>query len=111
MSFYVENFGQFITLVCRSIHTICPQADYLMRFWQIKHAEDPELAKQGLLMEGRDSYERTDNYNAYGLFCYFALRMRQDFFKWTGMPTPANENILVHTEFVPTTHEYTYELF
>ena len=62
-------------------------------------------------MEGRDSYERTDNYNAYGLFCYFALRMRQDFSQWTGMPTPTNENILVYTEFVPTTHEYTFELF
>ena len=54
-----------------------------MRLWQIKHAEDPELAEQVLTLEGRDCYERTDNFNVYGVFCYFALRMRGAFMKWT----------------------------
>ena len=50
-----------------------------MRLWQIKHAENTSVAEKVLSMEGRDSYERTDNYNVYGLFCFFALRMRAAF--------------------------------
>ena len=42
MSYYVEDFGEFVSLVCSAICKICPQTDYLMRFWQIKHAENPE---------------------------------------------------------------------
>ena len=32
-SFYVENFGSFISLVSQSVTKICPQTDYLNRFW------------------------------------------------------------------------------
>lgn len=91
MSYYVDGFGEFISLVCRSISVICPQPEYLMRFWQIKHAEDPGLALAGLELEGRDTYERTDNYNIYGLFCFFAIHTRQAFFDWVGQPVSTEE--------------------
>ena len=80
LTFYVENFGAFISLVFESIRKVCPQADYLMRLWQINHAEKPDQAEKVLSLEGRDTYERTDNYNVYGLFCYFAMKMRRAFF-------------------------------
>ena len=31
--YYVENFGDFISLLCDSLETLCPQADYMMRMW------------------------------------------------------------------------------
>ena len=83
MSYYVEEFQQFIGLVCSSIESISPQTDYLMRLWQIKHAEDTSAAEKVLtLVEGRDSYERSDNYNVYGLFCFHYLKMERAFTQW-----------------------------
>ena len=46
LSYYVENFNELISLICNSISTVCPQADYLMCLWQIKHAWDPEQAEK-----------------------------------------------------------------
>lgn len=84
-----------------------------MRFWQIKHAEDATQAEQVLTIEGRDSYERTDNYNVYGLFCFFALRLRSAFFDWSGTPTQSSDSIaLKQPKFnSPMTHTYSYELY
>jgi len=80
-----------------------------MRFWQIKHAEDPTLAERVLTIEGRDSYERTDNYNVYGLFCFFALRLRASFNAWAGTAT---SDVAVKAKFgVPMTHAYLFELY
>ena len=51
-----------------------------MKFWQIKNADDPEKALKVLKDDSsRDSYERSDNYNIFGVFTFFALRMRQGF--------------------------------
>ena len=64
--------------------------------------------------EGRDSYERTDNYNCYGLFCFFYLRMRQAFFSWIGQQPAvlAGQHIQVAGELnLPMQHAYTYELY
>ena len=68
------------------------------------------MAEKVLSLEGRDTYERTDNYNVYGLFCYFALKMRRAFFQWIGSGV-LNDDIEVSGEFnIPWTHAYTYEL-
>ena len=60
-------------------------------------------------MEGRDSYERTDNYNVYGLFCFFAVQMRRSFFKW--VQQPISDEFNVPSAFnSPMQHAYTFEL-
>ena len=75
LDFYISGFDKLIRLVCDGIESICPQTDYLMRFWQIKHAENPSWAED-MFNEGRDSYERHDNYNVYGVLVFFALKIR-----------------------------------
>lgn len=60
-----------------------------MRFWQIKHADDPELAEKVLTIDDKDTYERTDNYNVYGLFCFFAIHMRNAFHEWKDINVPS----------------------
>lgn len=77
--FYIAGFDKMIRLVCDGIEQICPQTDYLMRFWQIKHADNPDNAEDILFNEYRDSYQRDDNYSVSGLFAFFALKMRQPY--------------------------------
>ena len=50
-----------------------------MRFWQIKHCESPTKADEPAYNESKDSYDRDDNYNARGIFAYFALKIRHAF--------------------------------
>ena len=46
-----------------------------MRFWQLKHAEKPKEAEEGY-NDSKDSYDRDENFNAYGLFVFFSLKLR-----------------------------------
>ena len=69
------------------------------------------MAEKVLSIEGRDSYERTDNFNVYGVFCFFALRMRSAFFNWTGTQH-IDENLSIKAQFnTPMTHLYSFELY
>lgn len=83
-----------------------------MRFWQIKHAENPELAEKVLAVDRKDTYERTDNFNVYGLFCFFTLRLRSAFLKWMGNTDNKLFGINVTAQFnSPSRHVFTYELY
>ena len=44
-TYYISGFESLIQQICDSIEEICPQTDYLMRFWQIKNAEEPGKAE------------------------------------------------------------------
>ena len=44
-TYYINGFETLIQQICDSIEEICPQTDYLMRFWQIKNAEEPGKAE------------------------------------------------------------------
>ena len=107
----MAGFEEFVSLVFNSVLIICPQPDYLMRMWQIKHAENPELAEQVLSIEGRDCYERTDNFNVFGLFCFFAIRMRKAFFEWAGNSALVNQLNIQGAFNIPATHVFSYELY
>ena len=107
LSFYVENFGELVGEVCKRIAEICPQKDYLMRFWQIKHYEDPEQAEKVLAAKDRDSYDRRDNFNVYGLFVYFALKARNAFLPWAGQEA---DGIVQGELTAHYSHLYNYEL-
>ena len=65
--------------IIECIESICPQTDYYMRFWQIKHCESPTKADEPAYNESKDSYDRDDNFNARGMFAYFALKIRHPF--------------------------------
>ena len=84
LRFYVSEFDKLIRLICDGIEAICPQTDYLMRFWQIKHADNPTWAED-MFNDDRDTYEREDNYNVYGVFVFFALKIRQPFLAIEGI--------------------------
>ena len=84
-----------------------------MRRWQIMHAEDTSVAEKVLAVDQKDTYDRTDNYNVYGVFCFFALRLRTAFFEWTGTAVAADASqALVKGSFhAPNAHDFTYELY
>ena len=76
------------------------------------------MAEKVLAIDQKDTYDRTDNYNVYGVFCFFALRLRTAFFKWTGTAVPADgedsnaSQALVTGSFhSPNAHDFTYELY
>ena len=82
-----------------------------MRFWQIKHAENPAWAED-MFNENRDSYGRDDNYNVYGVFVFFALKIRQPFLSIEGI---SNDMVQLTSSdkylfSVPMSPDYTYEL-
>jgi hypothetical protein len=84
-----------------------------MRIWQIKHAEDPE-STQNLVKatDQRDSYERTDNYNVFGVFVYFSLKIRQNFLLSGGCgpdETPLTSDVSFYS--CPYSPDYLFELF
>ena len=113
LSFYIEDFNSFVSLICNTIGEICPQTDYLMRFWQIKHAEDPTLAEKVLSIDDKDTYERTDNYNVYGLFCFFAMRSRNAFLEWTGKSSDSRV-VMIDTAGkyqTPNRHAFNFEIY
>ena len=63
-------------------------------------------------MEGRTHYERTDNYNVHGIFCYFALRMRNAFMKWTNINYEHSALKEIPAKYGNVnSHIYTLELF
>ena len=85
-----------------------------MRFWQIKHAENPKDCEKDAYNESKDSYDRDDNYNVHGLFTFFALRIRHPFLKLPGIATDKIE--LLNTEkpsqlfIAPMSPYYNYEI-
>ena len=111
LRFQTSCGNQLIRLVCQGIESICPQSDYLMRFWQIKHAENPKQILEGQ-RGSKDCYDRDENYNINGLFAYFALKIRRPFLQIDGIaddefPLLSNNNSLFG---VPMSPDYTYEL-
>ena len=73
-----------VKTICYSIDLICPNTRLLMHFWQIKNADSPQKTGQMLYDADRDSYDRTDHFNAYGLSTFFILKQRRAFFEHMG---------------------------
>jgi hypothetical protein len=48
-----------------------------MQFWQVKNAEKPNRSSLLRFDDTRDSYDRCDYYNTYGVAVYFMLKMRK----------------------------------
>ena len=111
LNFYISNFDKLMRLVSDGIENICPQTDYLMRFWQIKHALNPSWSED-MFNEQRDSYEREDNYNVYGVFVFFAMKIRQPFLAIEGVNNDVVQLTSVdkYTFSVPMSPNYTHEL-
>lgn len=53
----------------------------LINSWQIKNAEEPGKAENLQYEEGRDSYERTDNFNVYGITVYLMLKQLSGYYR------------------------------
>ena len=57
-----------------SIAAICPNAWNLLWFWHIKNAENSK--KWDKDEDARDSYDRLDNYNVFGISTYIFLQYK-----------------------------------
>lgn len=80
LSFYLADFDRLIRRVCDSIEQLVPNHRLLMRFWQEKNAETPGKSSLLRFDDTRDSYDRCDYYNTYGLAVFFMLKLRRAFF-------------------------------
>ena len=99
--------------IMAGIKSICPQTDYLMRFWQIKNANNPTEAEKEAYNDSKDSYDRDDNYNARGMFAMFYLKIRQPFLSFPGISIDKID-IIAHERAslfnTPMSPAYTYDL-
>ena len=85
-----------------------------MRFWQIKHADDTEMAEKVFTIDDKDTYERTDNFNVYGIFCFFAMHTRNAFQEWTGKadsPQLTKIDITRVKYQTPNQHIFNFEIY
>ena len=89
--FYIEDFNLLIRTVCDSIEQVFPNQRLLMNFWQIKNSEKPGKSSLFYFDENRDSYDRCDYYNDYGVSVFFILKLRKAFFQHMGLSAPAWE--------------------
>lgn len=81
-----------------------------MRFWQIKHANDSNLADKDALT--KDSYALTDNFNTHGLFCFFTIQMRNAFHEWTGKSVKSTTMIATKANYqIPYRHIFNFEIY
>eukprot|EP00347_Sterkiella_histriomuscorum_P018080 403346866 len=84
-SFYFRGFDRVLTEVCQQIKNICPNQELLLWFWHTKCAEaDSDKNWADVLEEARDSYDRQDNYNVFGLSVYYCLSFKQSIDRLTG---------------------------
>ena len=85
-------------------------------FWQIKNAEKPGISSLLHHTTDRDSYDRCDFYNAYGIAVFYILKLRKGFFKfmqhdivsWEGFDLVSDQQL---TFLQPHSPEYILEMF
>jgi len=63
-------------------------------------------------VDQKDTYERTDNFNVYGVFCFFAMRLRGSFFQWTDTGFVDSTQVEITEKYhVPMAHDFVFELY
>ena len=66
--FFVDRMEVIVGEVFSSIKSICPNYQHLLWFWHVKNAEIEK--NWGEMDEIKESYDRQDNYNVFGLAVY-----------------------------------------
>jgi len=102
--------------VCDSIEQLVPNHRLLMRFWQEKNAENPGKSSLLRFDDSRDSYDRCDYYNTYGLAVFYMLKLRRAQFAHMGLDLGVWEGFELTSDkglefMLPHGPEYTFEVF
>lgn len=82
-----------------------------MEYWQVKNAENPGKSSLLRFDDTRDSYDRCDYYNAYGVAVFFMLKLRRAQFMHMGTEESELTSDKGLQFMMPNTPIFNYEVF
>jgi hypothetical protein len=91
-SFFMPQMDVILESAFKGVKAICPNSTHLLWFWSIKNAEIEGGRMWDEIEEGKDSYDRQDNYNVIGLAVYLFMQAKQAICTLTGTQTVLEKN-------------------
>lgn len=88
LRYLIPNFEGILEACFESLATIWPNQYNILKFWCIKHAENPSKSRE--VDESKDSYDRRDNYDAQGIAIFAYLNFKPQIDQIFGGPQQTN---------------------